>query len=134
MRLVIDSSVAIEICLAGGRPGPLAGHELHAPALLASEVPSVLRELAFRGEIADGQGREALSHLDGLGVELAPAGSLALAAYDFSGASGWAKTYDAEYVGLADTLECPLVTSDGRLARGAAAHVRVLAPMEVPTA
>jgi predicted nucleic acid-binding protein len=35
-------------------------------------------------------------------------------------ALGWAKSYDAEYVALAQFLKCPLLTIDARLARGAA--------------
>ena len=33
---------------------------------------------------------------------------------------GWGRTYDAEYVALAQILSCRLVTLDARLRRGAA--------------
>ena len=32
---------------------------------------------------------------------------------------GWAKTYDAEYVALAQLIGCRMVTLDARLRRGA---------------
>ena len=41
---------------------------------------------------------------------------------------GWAKTYDAEYVVLARRLECALLTTHSRLARGASRIVQIIAP------
>jgi predicted nucleic acid-binding protein len=43
----------------------------------------------------------------------------------------WAKTYDAEYVGLARLLRCRLVTLDARLRRGADRLGFVVAPHEL---
>ena len=44
---------------------------------------------------------------------------------------GWARTYDAEYVALANLLECRLVTTDGRLWRAVGHLVQVIGPTEV---
>ena len=45
---------------------------------------------------------------------------------------GWAKTYDAEYVALAQILDIPILTRDRRLARGGASRfVRLLGPMDL---
>ena len=44
---------------------------------------------------------------------------------------GWAKTYDAEYVALADLLSCRLVTLDARLRRGAQRLGFVVGPDEL---
>lgn len=41
---------------------------------------------------------------------------------------GWAKTYDAEYVALAQLSDAPLLTTDARLARSAVRLVRLLDP------
>lgn len=40
--------------------------------------------------------------------------------WDLAERHGWGRTYDAEYVALAQILDCRLVTLDGRLRRGAA--------------
>ncbi len=128
MRLVVDASVAVEVCLAGGILGPLTGHELHAPALLASEVSSALHELAWRGEIPPDRGRTALGFFAEIPITLERAGSPPVLAWEAASQLGWAKTYDAEYVALAQSLRCPLVTLDARLHRGAARLVEMLAP------
>jgi predicted nucleic acid-binding protein len=44
---------------------------------------------------------------------------------------GWAKCYDAEFIGLADALGAPLYTRDARLARGAARFVLIIGPDDV---
>jgi len=130
--LVVDSSVIVAVCLAGGRVGRLAGHELRGPAHLAAEVTSTVRERAFRQEISDAVGADALRHLGQLPVSYEPAGRLAEAAYDLAAANGWAKTYDAEYVSLARELDCPLVTLDRRLQRGASHLATILGPADLP--
>jgi predicted nucleic acid-binding protein len=80
VRLVVDSSVIVAVCLAGGRIGRLTGHELRGPAHLAAEVTSTVREQAFRQEISDAVGADALQQLARLPVAYEPAGSLAAAA------------------------------------------------------
>ena len=134
MRLVVDATIAIEIALAGGRLGPLDGHDLVAPALVLSESTSVLREMAFRGEIPPEMANSALEALLAVRIEiLAPAGHVR-AALSTATSRGWAKTYDAEYVAVAQRERCPLVTLDARLRRGAAAVVDVRGPLDIPTA
>ncbi|MGI8829736.1 MAG: hypothetical protein ACR2I5_08225 [Candidatus Limnocylindria bacterium] len=44
---------------------------------------------------------------------------------------GWAKTYDAEYVALAQLLGCRLLTRDDRLRRGAARVLECIGPSEL---
>jgi len=130
--LVVDSSVIVALCLAGGRIGRLAGHELRGPAHLAAEVTSTVREQAFRHEISDTVGTDAIRHLVHLPVSYEPTGRLAEAAYDLAAGNGWAKTYDAEYVALARELDCPLVTLDRRLQRGASHLATILGPADLP--
>jgi hypothetical protein len=43
-------------------------------------------------------------------------------------ALGWAKSYDAEYVALAQALACPLLTVDARLIRGAGHLIETIGP------
>jgi predicted nucleic acid-binding protein len=44
---------------------------------------------------------------------------------------GWAKTYDAQYVALAQLLDCQLVSVDERLLRGVARLDIAVRPREV---
>jgi predicted nucleic acid-binding protein len=134
MRLVVDATIAIELALAGGRLGPLDSHDLVAPALVLSESTSVLREMAYRGEIPRERASDALQALLAAPIEIvAPAGHVR-EALDTATSLGWAKTYDAEYVAVAQRERCPLVTRDARLRRGAGAVVEVLGPLDIPTA
>ena len=98
----------------------LGDDELVAPHLLWSEVPSVLHELAFRGDISEKLADLALRRFLAGEIEVEerrPEG-LSIAASGLADELGWAKTYDAEYVALARILGCRLVTLDGRLRRG----------------
>jgi predicted nucleic acid-binding protein len=131
IEFVVDGSVILDVCLAGGQLGPLAGHELHAPAHLPAEVCSAMRELAWRGEIPAGEGRQAAHTLSRLEIAYAEPGSLAVAAWSIAEQLGWAKTYDAEYVALAAALAIPLVTLDARLQRGAGHLVSIRAPIDL---
>lgn len=44
---------------------------------------------------------------------------------------GWARTYDAEFVALAQLLDCRLVTLDERLIRGSSRLGRVIHPADL---
>ncbi len=133
MLLVVDASVITHVILSGGVLGPLAGHELAAPPLLASEVTSVISEMAWRGEIPRDRGKAALRYLGSLPIRIDRPDELSERAFDVAQALGWAKTYDAEYIALALVLGAPLVTVDERLRRGAGHVVRMLAPHELQT-
>ncbi len=135
--LVVDASLAVELAL--DRMGEQAsadldhGGELIAPPLLWSEVPSVLHEISFRGEISNALAELALQRfLSGkLSIdERRPAGHAA-AAWAVAEEFGWAKTYDAEYVALAKSEGCRLVTLDARLRRGANRLGFVVTPAEL---
>jgi predicted nucleic acid-binding protein len=129
---VVDATIAVEVALAAGRLGPLQGHDLVAPALVLSESTSVLREMAYRGEIPRARASGALDALLAAPIEiLAPSGHVR-EALETATSLGWAKTNDAEYVAVARRERCPLVTRDARLRRGAGAIVEVLGPMDIP--
>jgi predicted nucleic acid-binding protein len=96
-------------------------------------VPSVLHELAFRGDISRTLADLALQRfLAGeINVEERGPTGLTAAAFGLADELGWAKTYDAEYVALARILACRLVTLDGRLRRGTARLGFVVTPREL---
>ena len=131
MQLVVDASVIVGVCYAGGELGPLRGHALHAPPHLAAEVTSAIRESAFRGDIPAGRASEALGFLTAVPIAFGIPGARAVDVLRLAEQLGWAKTYDAEYVDLAQTFGAPLVTLDDRLRRGAARVVRVITPSEL---
>lgn len=69
MRVVVDASVIVQVCLAGTDLGPLMAHQLVAPPLLASEVTSTLSELAYRSEVPTVDAREALRAFGAVPIE-----------------------------------------------------------------
>jgi predicted nucleic acid-binding protein len=119
VQLVVDANVIVQLILAGGALGPLDGHDLVAPPLLASEVTSALSEMAFRHEIPVEPARQGVAMVAGLGIRLVRIDDLYERSWELARQLGWAKSYDAEYVVLAQATSSPLVTLDGKLRRGA---------------
>jgi predicted nucleic acid-binding protein len=130
--LVVDASVIVQVSLAGGALGPLEGHELIAPALLASEVTSTLSEMTHRGEVPEDHARVAVGRLGSLPIRYERPDGLAERAWDVARSLGWAKTHDAEYLALALISEAPLITIDERMRRGAGHVVPMPTPTELP--
>jgi len=134
--LAVDASFAIELCLdriGDDASSAFTADELVAPPLLWSEVPSVIHELAFRGEISDELSDAALHALvnNTIGVREVRPAHLITTAWQLASQLGWAKTYDAEYLATAQLLSCRLVTVDGRLRRGADRLGYVVTPSEL---
>lgn len=77
------------------------------------------------------QARIAVGRLSALPLRLERPAALSDRAWDVSRTLGWAKTSDAEYVALVQLLDCPLVTLDARLARGAGHLARIISPADV---
>jgi predicted nucleic acid-binding protein len=131
MRVVVDASVLIEVGLAGGQLGPLTGHDLVAPPLALSEVTSTISEMAWRGELPRDRVPAALAYLRATPLTISRPDDLSERAWNVASSLGWARTYDAEYVALAQLLDAPLLTLDVRLARGVERLIRIVAPADL---
>jgi predicted nucleic acid-binding protein len=116
--LVLDASVVLPSC---GSPEGFSffSHEdLVAPPLLWSECRSAIHEAMSRRHISRTQAELSLEALEKAPIRVRTHRQLGRLAWDLATALGWVKTYDAEYVALAQLLGCRLVTLDGRLRRG----------------
>lgn len=129
--LVLDASVVIRICDAGGDFGTLPARRLLSPPLLWSEFTAAVHAGAWRRERSPAPARRLLDVLTESPLEKRDHESLLSEAWRIADELGWAKTYDAEYCALAGLLGCRLVTLDGRLRRGAERLGYVVTPAEL---
>lgn len=126
--IVVDASAMIEVLLAteAGRkltPRLLgSGESLHAPHLLDVEVTQVLRRFALAGEITDERAAAALEVLVALPLTRHPHALFLSRVWELRHLM---TAYDASYVALAEVLDAPLVTLDGRLARTTGHQARI---------
>jgi predicted nucleic acid-binding protein len=117
--IVVDASALLEVLLrtrTGARIEErlLSGSQsLHAPHLLDVEVAQVLRRYAAAGELSPERSMEALTDLAHFPVHRYPHDVLLPRIWELRQN---VTAYDAAYLALAESLEAPLVTCDGRLA------------------
>ena len=129
--LVVDANVVVQSCIDAGGLAPLAGYELAAPPIMRSEATSSLHEMRFRGDLSHMLADHALGALRALDIQVEAPPGFWERSWEVAHLLGWAKTYDAEYVALAQLLDCQLVTLDARLARGASRLARIVGPADL---
>jgi predicted nucleic acid-binding protein len=130
--LVIDSSAALfELVAPEGIDALGAANDLVAPALLWSEVTSVLHETRWRDELSGELADIALQRLFDAPIHRRAGTEVYRRAWSVADGFGWAKTYDAEFIGLAHDLDAPLYTRDARLARGVRGLIAIVGPDDV---
>jgi predicted nucleic acid-binding protein len=129
--LVVDAAVIITACLSETGMKSLGREELVAPHLMWSEASSVLHELRSRKEISGELASIALERLAAADISPRRPKGLTEEAWHVADRLGWAKTYDAEYLALAQLLRCRLSTTDPKLKAGGSGLVNVIGPAEL---
>jgi predicted nucleic acid-binding protein len=104
-------------------------HQLLAPAVLRSQLLSLLYQAVHRGEMTKKVADQQLSYVRGLRIRLLGDRVLQATAWKVADRLGWPDTLDAEYVALAQLHADALITLDLRLAR-AVQHLVTVAPVE----
>jgi predicted nucleic acid-binding protein len=124
---VVDASVLVEF-LAGGEHGEKAEHAIGrerwvwAPALVDAEVGQALRRQVRGGELSARKAGAALEDLLEMRVQKVPHRHLIDRAWELRDNVSF---YDGLYVALAEALDAPLLTLDGKLSRASGLRTEV---------
>ncbi len=112
--IVVDASVAVLALLNDGAARvSLATEHVAAPHLIDAELAHALRNRVRCEEITEDQARVALDRWTRLGLRRFAAVGMLGRIWELRENV----TASATYVALAEALDCPLVTADGRLGR-----------------
>ena len=112
--IVADASAVVAALLNDGPARrSLSSLPIHAPHLVDVEVVSVLRRLSLGGQLDPSHAERMIIVLATLGIRLHGSADLLGRVWQLRGNL---TAYDATYVALAETLTCPLLTADRRLA------------------
>lgn len=126
--IVVDASTIAEVLLRGPAAEAVEHrvHDihltLHAPYLFDLEIAHVIRRYAARHDITDELGRAALRDLIDFPVRRHPHLPLLPRIWELRHNLS---AYDAVYVALAEGLDAPLITRDGRLAASSGHRARI---------
>lgn len=115
--IVADASAVVAALLNDGPARQtLSSQPVHAPHLVDAEVLSVLRRLNLAGRLDQHLAEAMIEALAQLGIRRHGGTGLLFRVW---GLRGNLTAYDAAYVALAESLACPLLSADRRLARAA---------------
>jgi predicted nucleic acid-binding protein len=125
--LVVDTSAVLEALAAREPPEGLierlAGDgDLHAPHLIDVEILHALRRLTAHGELSDERAADARADFRELALVRYPHVELSDRIWELRHNM---TAYDAAFVALAESLEVPLITCDGRLTTAPGPTARV---------
>lgn len=118
--IVVDASVLANVLADDGHAGVLARNrvgaagDLRAPDLVDVETVSVLRKRWLAKDLTEERFASAIDDLEEFELTRFPALPLLRRAFELRAN---VTPYDAVYIALAERLDCPLLTSDARLAR-----------------
>jgi predicted nucleic acid-binding protein len=126
-RYVIGPDVAVR--LAGDEAVVPDGHHMLAPALLRSQMLSLLYQAVRRGEMTRKDAERRLFYARGMRIRLLEDHELQVVAWNVADRLGWSDTLDAEYVALTQLQADALITLDRQLA-DAVKDLVTVAPIE----
>lgn len=129
-KYVIGPDVAIQ--LARDKAVIRAEHQILAPALIRSQLLSLLYQAVHRGEMTKKEADRWLGYIRGLRIRLLGDRVLQNVAWNVADRLGWPDTLDAEYVALTQLQADALITLDRQLA-SAVQDLVTVAPIDVLT-
>jgi predicted nucleic acid-binding protein len=123
--IVLDASAAIDALLNIGASADIrariqaeesknASGNLHVPHIFEVEVLGSLRRHYLRGLLSEERARIALNRLSNMRLTRHPHTPSIERIWELKNNI---TAYDAAYIALSETLDAPLITTDGRLAR-----------------
>jgi len=117
-HVVLDASAAVNLLIGEDHVArrviwAVGEARLLAPAVFPFEVTNVVRRQLAAHLISPEAAQNAWEGLGDLAVELWPWEALAERVWQLRGSI---TSYDASYIALAELMECPLVTTDSKLA------------------
>lgn len=131
MTLVVDATVVVTSIASAEGFKALGEEDLVAPPLMWSEARSTLHLGLLNGKVSAEHAAVQHERLETCPVRRAKEPKLGREAWSIAEQFGWGRTYDAEYVALAQILGCQLVTLDGALRRGTDRLGFVVTPAEL---